>query len=201
MNSPSPLLLLPPGFADPVGGAQACFRAVLHAMSRPGELVEAGLDLAPPAPLCPAAGAVLLTVLDVETPVWLDEAAAAAREWIAFHCGAPTAASAACARFAVTVGLPALHQFDMGSDEAPEASATVIVQVCALGAGSALRLEGPGIQGAAVLRAKGLPDHFAEQWHANRALFPRGIDLILCAGTTLAALPRSVSVETVEGGR
>ena len=77
-----------PGFADPVEEAQATFRAVLDAMARPGTLHRAGERLAPPVPLDQAAAAVLLTLVDNETPLWLDAAAAAARDWLAFHCGA-----------------------------------------------------------------------------------------------------------------
>jgi alpha-D-ribose 1-methylphosphonate 5-triphosphate synthase subunit PhnH len=32
-------------------------------------------------------------------------------------------------------------------------------------------------------------------WRRNHSLYPRGLDLVLCAGTTLAALPRSVAIE------
>src|SRR5581483_12345526 len=54
--------LLQPGFAEPVAGAQACFRAVLDAMARPGCIRRAGIDLSPPSPLAPATAAVLLTL-------------------------------------------------------------------------------------------------------------------------------------------
>jgi alpha-D-ribose 1-methylphosphonate 5-triphosphate synthase subunit PhnH len=47
----------------------------------------------------------------------------------------------------------------------------------------------------AILAAEGLPDDFADLWRANRRLFPCGVDLILCAGDHLAALPRSVTIE------
>ena len=46
-----------------------------------------------------------------------------------------------------------------------------------------------------ALEVTGLPDDFPALWAANHALFPRGADLLLCCGTTLAALPRSVRVE------
>ena len=38
------------------------------------------------------------------------------------------------------------------------------------------------------------PAGFAARWAANRALFPRGVDLVLCAGRDLAALPRATAV-------
>ena len=43
--------------------------------------------------------------------------------------------------------------------------------------------------------AAGLPANFAAMWQSNHALFPRGVDLVLCAGATVTALPRSVSIE------
>jgi alpha-D-ribose 1-methylphosphonate 5-triphosphate synthase subunit PhnH len=79
--------------------------------------------------------------------------------------------------------------------EAPEASATLIVQVAALDRGHRYRLRGPGLRTPAILSVDGLPDDFVDNWQRNHALFPRGIDLILCAGGTLAALPRSVAIE------
>jgi alpha-D-ribose 1-methylphosphonate 5-triphosphate synthase subunit PhnH len=40
----------------------------------------------------------------------------------------------------------------------------------------------------------GLPHDFAARWAANRALFPRGVDLVLCADDTLVALPRTTQI-------
>ncbi|MCA3414980.1 MAG: phosphonate C-P lyase system protein PhnH, partial [Roseomonas sp.] len=50
---------LTPGFADPVLDAQASFRAILEAMSRPGRIQRIEARITPPAPLCSAAGAAL----------------------------------------------------------------------------------------------------------------------------------------------
>ena len=77
-----------PGFTDPVRDAQSTFRAVLDAMARPGRLHHVGQNLTVPAPLDRATAAVLLTLIDNETPLWMDPAAVAARDWLAFHCGA-----------------------------------------------------------------------------------------------------------------
>ena len=183
-----------PGFADPVRDSQACFRAVLDAMARPGRVHAVGAAMDPPPVLHPATAAVLLTLADAETPLWLDPAAAAARDWIAFHCGAPAAVPLTAA-LALALGPVRLHDFPAGTDDAPEWGATVILQVAALGRGRALRLSGPGLFQPAALAVDGLPDGFAAEWAANQALFPRGIDLILCAGREIAALPRTVRVE------
>ncbi len=180
-----------PGFADPVLGAQACFRAVLTAMSRPGLIQRTGLDLTPPSPLAPATAAVLLTLVDAETTLLLAPSLAASAEWIEFHCGARQGDAAA--DFVVTDSLPDLAALESGNDECPERSTTVILQLAALGQGTAYTLAGPGLAAPTRFLAEGLPADFLARWGANHRLYPRGIDLILCAGTDLAALPRSVA--------
>ena len=180
-----------PGFADPVLGAQACFRAVLTAMSRPGMIQVAGVGVTPPAPLAPATAAVLLTLVDAETPLMVAPGLAAAGEWIDFHCGAPRRASP---MFVVTDRLPDLAGLDAGSDEGPEDSVTVILQVASLGEGTRFMLAGPGLAAPLGLAVDGLPKDFVAHWMANHGLDPRGIDLILCAGERIGALPRSVAV-------
>lgn len=189
--------LLQPGFADPVAGAQSCFRAVLDAMARPGRIYEAGSGLSPPAGLAPATAAVLLTLLDYDTPVWLDSDAAAATTWIGFHCGAPIVAAPDACSFAVALSLPALGDLPTGTHEAPETAPTLILQVPAFGRGRRYRLSGPGLREPAMLSVDGLPPHFAAAWQANHALFPCGIDIVLCSGTALAALPRSVALQEI----
>lgn len=184
---------LSPGFADSVADAQCCFRSVLDAMARPGHLHAISGVSAPP-PLCDAAGAVLLTLADHETPLWLDPAAAEAGVWITFHTGAPMAPSAQ-AMFAMALSLPDLAGLLVGTDEMPETSATVILQVASLTTGQRYVLEGPGLREPRVIAIDGLPVDFAAIWQRNHALYPLGIDLILCAGNRLTALPRSVSIK------
>lgn len=194
------------GFPDPVHDAQGVFRDVLRAMSRPGEVRETAVQIDPPAPLAPAAAAVCLALLDFETPLWIDGGGRdtnAAASFLAFHTGAPRAAGADQADFVLIADgadLCALDAFRQGTDEAPEDSATVIVQIADLaaaspGAAGAWRLTGPGIDGAVGLCVAGLPGGIVEQLARNADCFPRGIDLILCAGRRLAALPRTTRVE------
>lgn len=184
-----------PGFTDPVGDAQATFRSVLDAMARPGTLHRVGVTLTPPAPLDRATAAILLALVDNETPLWIDGAATEASDWLAFHCGAAITRGQADAEFALALALPDLTAFSSGTDEAPEGSVTMIVQLAALGHGARYRLTGPGLREPAMLAANGLPADFPAIWQRNHALFPRGVDIVLCADTTLAALPRSVTIE------
>ena len=184
-----------PGFADPVRDAQATFRAVLDAMARPGRLHNAGQSLTAPAPLDRATAAVLLTLVDNETPLWVDPAAASAHDWLAFHCGAAIADAPGAATFALALSLPNFEDLPSGTHEVPESSVTLILQVPGLGIGTGYRLSGPGLRVPALLAVTGLPGDFARIWRANHALYPRGVDVVLCTDTTLTALPRSVMIE------
>jgi alpha-D-ribose 1-methylphosphonate 5-triphosphate synthase subunit PhnH len=184
-----------PGFADPVGESQTTFRAVLDAMARPGQLHQVGEQLTAPPPLDSATAAVLLTLIDNETPLWLDSAASAAADWLAFHCGAELTDAPGKAAFAVALSLPELSVLSAGSHEAPEASTTLILQIAALGTGTHYHLSGPGLREWTGLAAVGLPADFVVSWQQNHALYPRGVDIVLCAGTTLTALPRSVTIK------
>jgi len=196
----SALATLGRGWADPVHGAQQVFRTVLEALSRPGRVqtlpATALQGLEPPA-LGLGLAATLLTLLDAETSVWLDPAAGGdgAADWLRFHTGVRLQADAATARFAVTHAAQAQPclwaTLDGGTDELPQAGATLLVGVPALDRGPALTLSGPGIQHRQTLQVAGLPPGF---WAARQALapgFPRGVDLILCCGDRLAGLPRS----------
>lgn len=182
-----------PGFADPAIESQACFRALLDAMSRPGTIVAAGPGLDPPEPLHRSTAAALLTLVDGDAPLWLDPALASAAGWVAFHCAA-VAAPQHTAIFVCAASLPTLAGLHGGTNLAPEESATVILQAAAIGEGTGYVLSGPGIETTTMLRVAGLPDDFAAQWAVNGAGYPRGVDLVLSSGDRLCALPRTCQV-------
>lgn len=177
------------GFDDPATQSAHAFRSVMEAMARPGTIQDIH-GAAPPAPLSPAMGAVLLTLCDTETPVYLagDMDCEAARAWLAFHTGAPFVGPAQC-MFAVGKwdALAPLAVYPIGTSEYPDRSATLIVECSELAAGATLT--GPGIKDQATLS---LPE--LEAFQANRTLFPLGLDFIFTCGERLAALPRSTEV-------
>jgi alpha-D-ribose 1-methylphosphonate 5-triphosphate synthase subunit PhnH len=70
----------------------------------------------------------------------------------------------------------------------------VILQVARFAEGRGYRLSGPGLAAPVRLNVAGLPADFVARWAANHALFPRGVDLLLCDGGDVAALPRSVAI-------
>ncbi len=195
------------GFAQPVHDAQQVFRAVLEAMSRPGRiqaLPAAVLDPLETPALGRATTAVLLTLLDAETRLWLHPSlrSEAARAYLQFHTGVMQADDAARAGFAIIEAdhaTPALWQaLPSGSDAVPQDGATLIVEVPSLDEGLTLSLSGPGVETVQPLRVAGLHAGF---WQARRqmeASFPLGIELILTCGDRLAALPRSTRV-SLEG--
>ncbi|MDW4499216.1 phosphonate C-P lyase system protein PhnH [Sulfitobacter sp. D35] len=178
------------GFDNPAIQSAQAFRSVMEAMARPGQIREiAGAE--PPAPLSIAAGSVLLTLCDADTPVHLAGSADNddVRAWLAFHTGVPLAGPSQ-ATFAVGDwdALMPLDAYRIGTPEYPDRSATLIVDRAEISASGAT-LSGPGIKSQAALS---LPEVAAFQ--SNRALFPLGLDFIFTSGTRLAALPRSTRV-------
>ena len=195
LNGPA----LRPGFDAPVPDSQQVFRRVLAAMSEPGSVQDIAVALTPPAPLDPATAAVCLTLLDFETPVWLDAAADNddTRAWLRFHCGCPLAGEADGARFAVLArpeAAPPLAGFRLGSEAYPDESATLVVQAASLKAGETVGLRGPGIEDRRAFRAAGLAEDFWKQRRDLERLFPLGVDLLFASGASLAAVPRSTQI-------
>lgn len=197
---PAQPLALEGGFADPVFDAQSTFRALMDAMARPGTVACVRAATKPPAPLSPAAAAALVTLCDFDTPVWLDAALAAGAgvvDWIRTQTGAEIVRDPAQAAFAVVAdaaAIPSLERFALGTQEYPDRSTTLVVQVPGLEGGERLVLAGPGAAGQVVVAPRGLPAGFVERLEGNRALFPRGVDIVLAGADGVLCLPRTTRV-------
>lgn len=185
------------GFADPARQSQQMFRAAMWAMARPGTMQPLVSSLAPPAPLTPELAALALSLVDFETPIWLDDGLSAVpevAEFLRFHTAARILEAPQEAVFALVsdpASMPPLSAFAQGEPDYPDRSATLLVAVAALVDGPFV-LAGPGIDGTLSFGASPLPDDFAAQMDANRAGFPLGVDLILAAPGAVLGLPRSV---------
>ncbi len=186
------------GLADPVFSAQAVFRTAMDAFAAPGTIADFGPVVCAPAPLVPAAAALMATLADADTPIWMADAAGghtAAARWLRFQTGAPLAADPADATFALLgEGEGGFERFALGTPDYPDRSVTLLLPVRALGGGAPLRLTGPGIETDRVIAPVGLPAGFLDVMAANRARFPLGFDLVLVHGTAALALPRTTQI-------
>jgi len=192
---------LTPGFSDAPLQAQHVFRQVLDAMAHPGRIATLadGLPSAP-APMDDAAFALALSLLDFETPLWLDAKLRASEvlDNLRFHCGCPIVERQEDASFVLIgdgLALSPLSSFSKGTPEYPDRAATLIIQTDGLADDEGWKLTGPGIQHETRLRVLGLPGSFTEQVKANRLGFPNAVDLIFTHERRLACLPRTTSLE------
>jgi alpha-D-ribose 1-methylphosphonate 5-triphosphate synthase subunit PhnH len=188
---------LPAGFADKVLSAQSTFRSVMDAMARPGSIQRIAAVAGTPDTMMRGTAAIALTLFDHDTPVWLDarlSETAHVAKWLKFHTSAPVIADSSISSFAL-IGdpkvLPALDRFAFGSNEYPDRSTTLILQVDSLTQGPAFELRGPGIDGTAILQASLQPRDLLERLSINVTLFPRGIDVVLVHDDAIVAIPRT----------
>ncbi len=200
LNAAAASRKLLPGFAHPVNDAQATFRTALDAMAHPGRVYETAAVSGVPTGLSPALTALLLTLVDVDTPLWLPEGVdVGVLDFLRFHCACPLVSSPSLARFAfVPTGFvaPALSACHPGDPAYPDLSTTLLIEVESLDLGPEVALSGPGIQTRQALRASGLPDGFWREWRLNHQRFPLGVDVFLTHGRQLCALPRSTRLES-----
>ncbi len=194
-----------PCFSDPVHNAQSVFRAAMNAMAQPGTIQQlSDLALTPPAPLSVAATALVLTLCDYDTPLWLDADLAAndvVKNYIRFHTAAPFVESPAEASFALVTNpkhLPAIASFAAGTSEYPDRSTTIILMVEDLKTGQSVTLQGPGIKTEKQFSISPTPPVFWQQMQDNSRLFPLGVDVIFAADHQLAGIPRSSQISGLE---
>jgi alpha-D-ribose 1-methylphosphonate 5-triphosphate synthase subunit PhnH len=196
-----PLAGMPRGFADPVHDAQSVFRAVLDALSRPGrrQTLSACDGLQAPAPLSRGLTALLLTLLDGETSLHLAGPLGSDSAWMAarFHTGVRAAARADAHFVAQRADEASWDGLRLGTDEAPQDGATLIVEAGSF-SGVSLLLSGPGIEHTQRLGGCGLPAAFWQQRIGLQKIFPRGVDLLVVCGSQLVGVPRSTRVTLEE---
>lgn len=188
------------GLADPVIDSQAHFRAVMDALARPGTILGFAPSLVPPAPLTPGIAALALALADHEASIWLDPGLAASEEvadYLRFHTGARLVVDPKAAAFALVsdfAALAPLTHFALGTDEYPDRSTTLLIAVERLETEGPLEAAGPGIKATARLAVAPWRPGLTAELAENRALFPRGVDLVFVAPEKLAALPRTTAV-------
>jgi alpha-D-ribose 1-methylphosphonate 5-triphosphate synthase subunit PhnH len=169
----------------------------MDAMARPGSVQRIVATAGTPSAMMRGTAAIALTLFDHDTPVWLDPVMSETSEvakWLKFHTGAPIVRDCSIASFALigdANALPSLDRFSFGTNEYPDRSTTMILQVESLTQGATLELRGPGIDGTAILTASIQPADLFQRLEINAALFARGIDIVLIHDDAVVAVPRT----------
>ncbi len=186
------------GFADPVFDSQRTFRQILKAISYPGRVIPIDIDLEAPFPLYRPTAAICLTLLDQETPLWVDGVESSMlMEWLRFHSGCPIVHSSSQASFGLIFqGFEKCpyDQFPVGEEEFPERSATLMIQVSGFKAGTGRSFRGPGIKAEERLEILGLSETFWKFWNRNQTLYPLGVDIFFISPSAIVGLPRTIEV-------
>jgi alpha-D-ribose 1-methylphosphonate 5-triphosphate synthase subunit PhnH len=192
-----------PGFKDPVHDAQQTFRALLDALARPG-IQQTTASLTPPEGLNPGCAAACLTLLDLETTVWLQPGISeSVRAWLLFHTGCRLTTQPQTADFAVIdriETMPRLDEFNWGTAAYPEASTSLLIQLPALQGTESTTLHGPGILDTVTIQMP-LPNDFWQQWQAMTANYPLGLDAWCFADRQVLGLPRTARLTGQQEGQ
>jgi alpha-D-ribose 1-methylphosphonate 5-triphosphate synthase subunit PhnH len=184
-------------FAHPVFDSQRNFRELLQAMARPAVPRLVPTPAVAPAPILPATMAVLLTLCDADTALWLQQPNDEVASHLRFHAGVRLVQEPADADFALITepsSMPPLSRFAHGELRYPDRSASLIVQVESFDGDAGRRFAGPGINDVEQLAIAGLPAEFWQQRAAMSAQLPLGVDLIFISGERMVALPRTTRV-------
>lgn len=182
---------------EQVFAAQSTFRAVMNAMARPGTTRSLRYAGTAPTPMASGTAAIASALFDQDTAIWMDEATTNTpdvADWLRFHTGCPITDHPSQCDFALiadAAALPAFDRFMQGTPDYPDRSTTIILQVDSVTDGRIVELHGPGIDGATHLHVPSRPPDLLDRLAVNGALFPLGIDLVLVAGDSIVALPRT----------
>lgn len=190
-------------FQDPSLDSSRVFRSIMNAIAWPGLIKKIDTLSSPPAPLSAVTADCLLTLVDFETPVWLDEKARTDEisTYLRFHAGCPIVDRPEDALFAVIADahvMPSLNVFSQGTAEYPDRSATVIVQTGDLSNTEGVTFRGPGIASERMFSAAGISEQIWADIERNHQGFPLGVDVIFSGPGCLAACPRSVNIALSE---
>ena len=190
-----------PGFQNLVHDSQSTFRTLLNALARPGKALEVSAKLTPPLGLNIACAAACLTLLDLETQVWLQPGLnEEVKNWLLFHTGCRFAEDTQQADFAVIWNIdkmPNLTVFKQGTPVYPEDSTTLLIMID----GQKIDLsedKHPTLTGAGINEQITMPinlsDSFWQQWQPNHDSYPLGVDIYFFLENKAIGLPRTSKI-------
>ncbi len=187
------------GFSNEVFDSQKVFRKLMLSMAYPGTISTTAIDLPCPDRLFRATGALLLTLLDFETPLWADlDPDSQEIRWLHFHTGAELTTEITRAGFTLFTDCEQLldpGRLNPGTVESPDISTTLIIQTHGVTPGRRLRVTGPGIEAEIFIQIDGIQETFWEKRSIVNQAYPAGIDMIFVHEDRFAAFPRTSEIE------
>jgi alpha-D-ribose 1-methylphosphonate 5-triphosphate synthase subunit PhnH len=188
-----------PGFQDLVHDAQTTFRSLLTAMAHPGTPIPLTLEMTPPEELLTSCAAACLTLFDLDTKIWVSpDLPATVKSWLTFHAGCSFTEDSSQSHFAVianAVTMPPLTGFHPGTNEEPEQSTTLLIQVPHWQEEPGLYLCGPGIVREQTMPQPEIADNFWQHWAENHHAYPLGVDVFFFHPQWVIGLPRTTTVQ------
>jgi len=187
---------------DEVFHAQVHFRSILDSMSRPGTINRLEpVEFRPPAHLNKASALVAFALLNADVSFHLVNMTAEDAAYLSANTRA-AAAPIDQATFIFAGGgedPDALEGAHCGSLAYPDTAATIVLQVDALSeqplpGGMKLTLQGPGIDGTAVVYARHIGADLLLALQARNAEFPLGIDAIVTCDDGGTGDPRVLGI-------
>jgi alpha-D-ribose 1-methylphosphonate 5-triphosphate synthase subunit PhnH len=184
--------------------SQATFRVLLDALSRPGTVHRLPADAVDVD--VPAAVLVPLALADLEVDLAVLEPAGP--DWAAALAEATGARPAPSERADLVLALrpprpDEVRGLRRGTADRPDLACRLVLACDRLGgdgAGAALELTGPGVDGSAELTVTGVPVETLEALGAVNRRFPLGVDTFLVdTDGRVAGLPRSTAVRITSG--
>lgn len=199
------------GLANPTRDCQNIFRQALKAISEPGSIVnvvDEAEQLASLGLLSPAMFALIHTLTDQQTTLWLADSFSQGNiaKNLQFHAGVELIQNKSQVMFACAMAneIEDISLFNAGTDESPEMSCSMLLQVAELDIGAnannhatTLQLTGPGIASFKKVSLTGLSPQIIKYLVERSHPFPRGLDFYFVSQQQLLCIPRTTKVEVI----
>ena len=184
------------GYQDQTHSSQNMFRTMLKAISFPGSIFTVPENLETDNVIYSSTANIIFTLFDIDTKIFIDsEKISKIQNFITFNTNANCIEKSNHCDFAIIQNKEFnIENFNLGTDEYPDNSSTIIIEVEDLINGEELIIEGPGIEKTKSISPTNLPKNFQSQWQNNNFIFPRGVDLILTCKDDFFCLPRTSKV-------
>ena len=187
------------GFDNPVLGSQSVFRQLLKSMSEPGIQSKVESIKSYPNALWQASYVIALSLFDQDTPVFLSESLQTPENLatLRFQVSLSATDNTADADFVVCNQdeIPDINTLNLGNEEYPDQSCTLIIQCNSFDEGEPYRATGPGIETSRIIQCSALNNILFEQREQIFSQFPLGIDIIFVHKNKFFCLPRTTRLE------